>query len=376
MLRSRVRLPLVALMLALVSLLSPAASAQSANEKVLAFDARAPSAFSERLEAEILSEGFLLTAVTSGHQPPAAVAQASSASGVVRIVSSQQVELWVLRDDGSVRHWYVERGDRDDASFALATAEQLRGAMVEFDLAVDKDGSSAQVETDTTAPGDNVAPAAPPPTTASTSPPPRQHVEAPTDAVGTTADTESSTVTRGAQSGAPLWALAGLGATLAVGGAGLTPQADLGLRLEFPHWALTGRALVPLMENEVIGFEGEGEVNVNLFLLEQSTLVRGVSWSLEAGPGAGLLVLPLSGEAQPGFEVHPTQTIAGLFEVHVGASWVVLPWFRVHAGLRAGLAAPRPVVRFAGREVMAWGRLFTSLGVGGQFALPWFGEVQ
>ncbi len=355
-----------------------------AEQVSILFDAQRHAELARRISAEATSQGLSLVEVETAARPLVEVAQSSDAKAALRVRDADRVELFVAREDGTFRRWELRRGSNDDANFALLAVEQLRGALVEFELLppsqVPPAASDGGLEVTS---GGSAAGAATEGAAAWSveSSPPRagSRLERPSASQGRAPDTrdigddDSSAAAPRTSEPPPLWALAGLGSTLAMGGAGVTPQADLGLRLEFPRWALTGRALLPLMENEFVEAGGEGEMSVNLFLLEQGTFLRWSPWSMEVGPGAGILVLAMQAES-PDVGRTRNQAMAAAFLIHAGASWNANSWFRVSAKLRGGLASAQTRVYLDGRYAMAWGKLFASAAVTAEFAFPWWVE--
>jgi hypothetical protein len=113
-------------------------------------------------------------------------------------------------------------------------------------------------------------------------------------------------------------------------------------------------------------------VRVNLFFAELGYRLAppGASFQPEVGAGAGLVVLPLQGETAAPREAHDDQLVAGVYFLGVGAGYSVESWLRVRAGVRGGLSAPRPTIRFSDREVASWGRPFLAATLEAEFQVP------
>jgi hypothetical protein len=137
-------------------------------------------------------------------------------------------------------------------------------------------------------------------------------------------------------------------------------------------WNVSAYALLPATENELTGAEGQAELNASLFLAQfgYSPVDLGSRWLVDFGLGAGLLSLGMRGEARAPFTGQEDRLFAGLYFLHAGAAWSATSWFRMRASALGGLSAPRPVVRFDGHEVAAWGRLFGAATLTAEFGVP------
>jgi hypothetical protein len=112
-------------------------------------------------------------------------------------------------------------------------------------------------------------------------------------------------------------------------------------------------------------------VQVNLFLAELGyRFAPSARLQPEIGPGAGLVVLPMEAEASSPREAHTDDVVTGVYFVHAGAGYTLTSWLRLRAVLRAGVSAPRPVLRFSERDVAAWGRGFFSGSLDAEFQVP------
>jgi len=299
-----------------------------------------------KVEAEAEAAGFpLLRALPGPGTQPALpeLVRERSADAALALESAEVVRLHVPAVGEKPAYDAVVARTREDGDgFASRVVEQLRGRLVDLALLPEaRPAASAEAAT-------------PPPVRVSTPPPPRDE--------GT-----SRTAPPGE---APMLALlAGGGASVAAGGLGAVPAVALGLRAE-PGFglAISGRALIPLTDATVSTAEGEADVDVQLFLgdIALRLLAPSPAFVVEAGAGGGFGLLPVDAEAVAPYEAANDRLVTGLFYLHAGAGFSVTSWLRLRAVVRAGLNAPRPVVRFDGEEVASWGRAFTAATLEGE----------
>jgi hypothetical protein len=312
------------------------AAAASAARIVVVTSGNAELARKVRAEAE---HAGILVASEEVASPAGdkALLEKHGAVGVVELSSPDRVRIYVAAsgEHGDYRA-VVERAPADGDGFALRVVEQVRGRLVELRLLPPEPESRA-------------APVASTPPEPDTSP----GVEVPPP---------------------PTLGLAVGGAmSVAAGGIGVAPAIALGLRLEpSARFSASLHALLPVVDNEVNEPEGEASVLVNLFLAELGYRFArpGARFQPEVGAGAGLVVLPLEGEAAPPREGHDDQLVAGVYFLGLGAGYSIEPWLELRAGARVGLSAPRPAIRFSEREVAAWGRPFFAATLAAEFQLP------
>jgi hypothetical protein len=156
------------------------------------------------------------------------------------------------------------------------------------------------------------------------------------------------------------------------GGIGGTPQALLGLAYEDPGGLGIGvRALLPVTDNRVSAPEGEADVNVNLFIgsLELRPPVW-KEWLIGAELGGGALLLAMQAAPRPSYVGTQDRLASGVLFASLGAGRSLADWLRLRVSAIGGVSAPRPVVRFAGREVAAWGRAFAAMALEPEATLP------
>ena len=157
-----------------------------------------------------------------------------------------------------------------------------------------------------------------------------------------------------------LWVGLGPAVGLSPGGLGLVPQVKAGLSIEpSPIWSASVFALLPTFPSAVEAAEGEADVWVGLLAAAgDATLVKADSWGYAIGAGAALVGLQMEGSAEAPYvgEEDSVFTAAGF--TRISAYYVLPPAWRLRGELLMGLAAPRPTVRFAERQVGSWGRPF------------------
>jgi hypothetical protein len=259
----------------------------------------------------------------------------TGAVGAIHVLSAHRVQIRFAAIDGHEAYeTIIERTTADGDGFATRVVEQVRGHFVELRIL-----PAAPVSSPANPRNDAVAP---PSIDA------RSHGATPA---------RSAEVPHGPRMGVSV----GASVAAPVGGVGATPGLALGLRIEpSTRWSATAHALLPITENELSEPEGEADLLVNLFLADVGYRVTQASsrWQVELGPGAGMLVLPMEADANPPRTANADRVTSGLVFAHGGLGWLAAPWLSTRATVRAGVVAPRPVVRFGGREVAAWGRGF------------------
>lgn len=314
------------------------AAAASATARI-AIVASGNTELARKVRAEAEHAGIVVAneeAATPGGD--GALLEKHGAVAVVELLSADRVRIYVAPsgEHGDYRA-FVERAPADGDGFALRVVEQVRGRLVELRLLpAEPERGAAEVVT------------APP--------------EASTPRSG---ELPPPSPTLGLAVGGAL--------SVASGGIGPTPGIALGLRLEpSARFSAALHALLPIVENEVNEPEGEASVLVNLFFAELGYRFAAprAPFQPEVGAGAGLVVLPLEGEAVEPREAHDDELVAGVYFLGLGAGYSVDSWLVIRAGVRAGLAAPRPTLKFSGREVAAWGRPFMAATLEAEFQVP------
>ncbi|MET0411117.1 MAG: hypothetical protein ABW217_07460, partial [Polyangiaceae bacterium] len=277
--------------------------------------------------------------------------QRSSGDGpapALRVESAEAVELVLARpgDTEVVTQTLIRREQEGDA-FALRVVEHLRARLVDLGWSL-PDAETAPTIESNTQPLELPPPAPLPPQT---------------PIIDRPALNEAGSLTR--RSVPKLWLDAGVHASLAAGGLGLTPHGVLGARLDLTEQlgvSLTG--FFPLAFNDVDAAEGEAELAWHVFVAGVDYSARlPEAWFASAGLRAGVLVLDVEGSASGGYIGQSDRLLAGVYGAELDAGRVLLDWLRLRLTLFTGLDAPRPVLRFDEREVAGLGRWFGSVGV-------------
>jgi hypothetical protein len=328
-------------------------------------------ALSRQVRAEANHAGFVTEVTAPEPGDEAAFLKRHDAVAAIHLISAESVRIYVAASgEHSTYDARLRRAAADGDSFAVRIVEHVRGRLVEFEL-LPPEPLAAEA-----APGSQAPPAAPP--SATPAPAETPATGSARSAPAATAATRSSR-DDGAAAPAPtvtnpwIWFSAGVAGTSAIGGLGPTLETALGMRLQpSPAWSASAFALLPLTENELSEPEGSADVSVHLFYgeLAYSPFRLGAHGRFELGPGAGVVVLPMSGEAAPPHEGHTKQLVGGVFFAHVAAIWRPSSWLGLRASLRGGASAPRLLVRFDEHEVAAWGRAFAVATLDAQLAWP------
>jgi hypothetical protein len=307
------------------------------------------AALGRQLRAEASYAGFSVSAASdtlAGESPPAAR---------VRILSGERVELELLGPDGTARAGgELARLPGDEDAFALRVVEHLRARLVELGWSLPSQPpslpASAASQDDATTEREAGLPPEPP--------------AAPGVDRADESDTASELATP-ESSGPLLWLGAGAAACAAAGGLGVIPHAVLGARAEpSPRWGLSLDAFVPLAAGEIE--DGEGSASARWYAVIAGvdlSLGRRAPWFASVGLGAGLLLLDISAQGRAGFTARDDRSFAGAAQLAASAGWRILDRWRLRASAHTGLSAPRPVLRFDGREVASLGRWYGGVGL-------------
>lgn len=345
------------------------------------------SGSSPRLARQIRAEAasLRLTVVDATEdEPDETLLTRYDASAVVRIESADHVTLTVADPSGTLRSSTLERAPGEAEEFSVRVVEQLRAHLIELRVLVPTDAARGADE-----PRSSPAPTSRPDgasaepgaradrataaTEAGRGPDRRasENQEPPPAHEGLSHRSPSGDST--ARSSAPsgdsadrraLWLFAGLGGIAPNGGLGASGHVAAGMRFETQGpFSVAATALASVSEVGTTAAEGEASGRPHLFGAQMGwePLSENADWSVELGPGLGLLLLVLEGTGNPPFEGHKDRLVASAPYLHASAAWRVQPWLRMRAALLGGAAVPRPVVRFDERPVAAWG--------------PWFGAA-
>jgi hypothetical protein len=325
--------PMRVVLVILQMLVAAPALADTPFRVVLLSDPQAE--ITRRLHAESAEVGLELIAggTPRDDDVPVKLAERHRAMGVIRVSSSTLVELWfVARAGGAASYAAIRADGGDDGSFALRVAEEVRARAIELRML----------------PGD--------------APPHSPSTGGMGDSGGTGRATERNV--------SFMQASGGVGAISARGGMGATVFGVLAARARLAsRWSATAQALLPLTSNPVAGPEGSATVHAYLFTGQVNHLVwRSESrWSATMGAGAGALLLALHADGAAGYVGRSDRVTAAVGFLNAELAAHLTDAFVLRVSLLAGASAPRPVARFDGNEVAAWGRPFA----GGVVALDW-----
>jgi hypothetical protein len=165
---------------------------------------------------------------------------------------------------------------------------------------------------------------------------------------------------------------AGVGASTASGGMGGALHGALALRATLaPSWSASAQALVPLTQGGFTAPEGSAKVRPYLVSLgiDRDVWTHGF-WSAALGAGAGGVILTMQGSPTAGYAGKDDHLTAGIFFFDAQLKVDATRWLSIHATVMGGTSAPRPIVRFNGREVAAWGRAFAAGMLTLDFVVP------
>lgn len=305
---------------------------------VLVMGTPADDAAVRRVAAELEAIGFaveieITTDPTRLASPEHADASAER-HAIVRVdIANGEAHLFVRDGTGGTTARIVERGpdDRPAADVVLAhrTVEVLRASLRQL------------AEPPEVAP-EPVAPPIPPPAPAPPPAEPRRH-----DA---------------------LFVLLGAAILGSPGRLSPTGHAAVGLRFQpHPRVGISLRGLAPLHARELARPEGRATAWLGTI---ESWLHVGLArpsrrWQPDLGAGVGAVLLGVRGDAMPPLQSRTDLVAAATLAGGAGLSVWLHARVRVRGDAFVGVALPRPAVRFAGREVAAWGQPFAggTLGV-------------
>ncbi|MEM1029911.1 MAG: hypothetical protein AAF928_20295 [Myxococcota bacterium] len=287
------------------------------------------SALLPRLRAELRTLGYAVRGSSIGLPRDVAKAAREVDAAAVLIVrgGAEGIDVWAVDAEGmrvgrrvEVRPQPTDPPDGRDALLALRAVEVLRARLLEVPSAPAPapTPSSSSAAPRASPPAEVAAPAAPPPVVAIAVGP----------AVG-----------------------------LSPGGVG--PVGHLHLAVAgrpHPRLALEAFATTPLFPTVVAGPEGQADVSVGH--LGGSVAARATASGpvdLRLGAGVAVTWLRVEGSAAPPFAATDENTFVAWPFVAVHAAYVPPP-LGVFLDVRLGPVAPEPVVRFAEREVVRWGR--------------------
>jgi hypothetical protein len=140
---------------------------------------------------------------------------------------------------------------------------------------------------------------------------------------------------------------------------GLSPIADVAVAVRWRvehHIELGAGVIAPTVASTVTGDAGRATIRLTAPTVEASYVTTAAGLDLRAGVGAGAAWLHMRGTPAPGYVAHDTGIVTSLAFVRGSLGREVTDRVRVWLDLRLAVAAPRPVVTFAGESVAAWGR--------------------
>jgi hypothetical protein len=336
---------------AATALAEPAAAAEAMD--IALFEGESPE-LSRQLRAEVGYAGFV--AVDGARRE-------SQGPASIRVLSADRVALSVSGATGTTRfEQTLERRPAEGESFALRVVEELRARLVDVGWTLPEKNGAEEQATEAT-----------PLAVAGTEPSPEPGVEDDSrPATGAERARTEPTSGGGGPSGLRLWFGAGATGAWSFGGLGVTPHAALSLRADLgPDWGAALTANLPLTSTDLAGAEGDADVSWSAFTAAvEHTLPLPPGWLGGIGLGAGLFVLDAEGQARPDFSGQDERLVCGAGFVQLSLGHEIESWLRLRATATAGSTAPRPVLRFDGREVASLGRGYGSLGLALEIGWP------
>ncbi len=161
------------------------------------------------------------------------------------------------------------------------------------------------------------------------------------------------------------WISGGVGA-LVSSGAGASPNVLLGVSwLPVEHFDVGLDFVLPTWPSFVDDGQDQSAVRVSLFGLGADVvfLERTSTFNAQLGVGVAAAWLNLDGTTVPPNIGRAANLVTALPYLRARAHYRTSPATRLVLDTRVGVAWPRPVIRFAGREVASWGRPMGMLGL-------------
>jgi hypothetical protein len=320
-------------------------------------------AFERELSAEAREVG--LTVVRDAAADPARAMEVHDAVAVLDVQSPARVDVWIA-DPGNHRtilaHDVLTAEASSREPFAERVIEQVRAHLVKLSLWHEEDPGATPAS-------QAVPPAAEPPSAAvPASKPIAKEPPPPND----TGDNRRGDRPAAGGDRRLLWLEGGVGPIAASGGVPATLQAKIGLRFVQRRFQAEGFGLLPLSDGDVAGKEGSAAVSLTMIGAAASYAFSDEERPFQAiaGAGAAALLLTMDGTATSPYSAHEESLATGAFFLQVGARYRIAEWFGVRLSTLGGLAVPRPVMTFAGREVAAWGPAFGGIVASCEFGSP------
>jgi hypothetical protein len=168
------------------------------------------------------------------------------------------------------------------------------------------------------------------------------------------------------------WLALGPALAISPGGLGLTPHVDLGASVRRTEaLAIVARFIAPTVPARVDAPEGHASILLSAATLGADLLLASHSSSVRprVGAGVGVLWVHMEGDASGAFIGRGDAVLSALGTVHGGLLVRLGDGVRLFFDATLALAAPRPVARFADRQVASWGQPALLSTVGLQVAL-------
>jgi hypothetical protein len=155
-------------------------------------------------------------------------------------------------------------------------------------------------------------------------------------------------------------------------GAPPTAHATLQARGTLHRWLeLEGGVVAPLSSISIEEPEGQANVLWSTLLVDANVpLLRpDGAWGLRVGLGVGVSWLHVEATAAPPYASASDDLFVAWPHGHLAASWAPVEQLRLVLAARVGATTPRPVVRFAGRDVLQFGRPLALITFGPELGL-------
>lgn len=337
-----------------LALLGPR-TAQAADPRVVLSTPEEASSVAVRIAAELRALHFEVVQVEAPEGPPSrepleSAARQNNAVAAVRLVpSGAGVEVWIVdRVTGkTVLREIVSdqaRSAAAESDIALRVMELLRASLMELN-----------------------APR-PPPGEVEPPPPVRELVRS------TPATMPVQAAPPAMPSPVSLSLHAGGGAMAHAGTLAPTGLVSVGLSVRPLPWiGPSALVLIPVTEEVLRGPEGTAKVRMGLIGVGAESVLspRGSAWSMTVSAGVSLFWMSTTGDSTGRFLRDTSlEVFTAAPYLRAGARFAVVPRLHLRADLLGGVTVQEPVVRFAGREVAAFGAAFVVPSLAVELAWP------
>ena len=156
-----------------------------------------------------------------------------------------------------------------------------------------------------------------------------------------------------------LWLGFAPAAGISPGGLGVTPHVQLDVDyLPLSRLSLNASIVTPTLPSRVEAAEGSSSTTVGQAGLGTDFVVAALEapFNARVGLGISLIWVHMDGSAAQPFADKSDDILAALPYLRARVSYGINRSLRLFLGSRVGFCLPRPVIRFAGREVASWGR--------------------